>query len=131
MYPRAGCVLAILLAGPACGSDTTGPSEQVACTGNVAVSVSSGTTPEISWDPACKAYFVLVEEDGGDAWGVISEDGANAIATPVRYGVVPTGATELNPPSPLSPGTAYAVGVFRWTGPPEDGTLIGTTTFTP
>ncbi len=131
MFPRTGCVLAILLAGPACGSDTTSPSEQVACTGNVAVSVSSGTTPSISWDPACRAYGVLVEEDGGDVWGVISEDGTNAIATPVRYGVVPPGATEFTPPSPLSAGTAYSVVVFRWTGPPEDGTPIGTKAFTP
>lgn len=131
MYPRIGCVLAILLASVACGSDTTSPSEQVACTGNVAVSVSSGTTPNISWDPACKAYSVLVEGDGGDVWGIASEDGENAIATPVRYGVVPAGATEFAPPSLLSAGTTYSVAVFRWTGPPEDGTLIGTKAFTP
>lgn len=131
MYSRTGFVFAMLLAAPACGSDTTSPSEQAACTGNVTVSVSSGTTPSFTWDPACKAYFVLVETAGGDVWGVISEDGTNAIATPVRYGVVPTGATERSPPSPLSAGTAYSVSVFRWTGPPEDGTLIGTKTFTP
>ena len=131
MYPRTACVLAILLASLACGSDTTSPSEQAACTGNVTVSVSSGTTPNISWEPACRAYLVLVEEDGGDVWGAVSEDGAHAIATPVRYGVVPTGATELTPPSPLSAGTAYSVSVFRWTGPPQDGTLIGTKAFTP
>lgn len=131
MCARPVCVLAILASGLACGYDSTSPGGQAACTGNVSVAVSSGTTPSISWTPACKAFLVLVEDNGGDVWGVIS-DGTNAIPTPVQYGVVPPSATELTPPSALSPGTAYSVAVHRWTGPgAQDGALIGTKPFTP
>jgi hypothetical protein len=130
MHSRTLCALASLLAGVAC-SDGASPIEQAACTGDVTLSVTSGTAPSISWSPACKLFLVLVEAEGGDVWAVIS-DGANAIATPVRYGVVPTGATELQAPTPLVAGLSYSVSVFRWTGPnPQDGTPIGQKIFTP
>jgi hypothetical protein len=123
-------VLAVAVGSLAC-SDDADPPDQTACTGDVTVSVSSGATPTISWAPACKAFFVLVEADAGDAWGAISE-GTNAIATPVQYGVTPTGATEHTPPAILTPGAPYDVTVFRWTGPGgDDGVPIGITSFTP
>lgn len=129
MHSRALC-LASLLVGLAC-SDSAGPSDQTPCVANVTVSVSSGTNPSISWSPACRLFLVLVEGAQGDEWGAIS-DGTNAIATPVRYGVVPAGATELTPPTALSVGTQYTVFVYRWVGPgQQDGTLIGQRVFTP
>jgi hypothetical protein len=123
--------LAFLLPSLACSSDSNGPGGQAACAGNVTVVVSNGTTPSISWTPACRLFFVLVEEAQGDVWGAIS-DGTNAIETPVQYGVVPTGATELTPPVALNAGTQYTVSVHRWVGPgPQDGVLIGQLMFTP
>jgi hypothetical protein len=130
MYPRTLCALVSLLPGLAC-SDSIGPSDQPACAGNVTVAVSNGTMPSFSWSPACKLFLVLVEEAQSDQWGTIS-NGTNAIATPVRYGVVPAGATELTPPTSLTPGTPYVVSVYRWVGPgQQDGTLIGQQAFTP
>jgi len=130
MNPRTLCALASLLAGIAC-SDGASPVEQTACTGDVTLAVTSGTTPSISWSPACKLFLMLVEAESGDVWGVIS-DGTNAIETPVGYGVVPAGATELAAPVPLIAGAPYTVTVFRWTGPnAQDGTIIGQKVFTP
>jgi hypothetical protein len=123
--------LGFLLPSLACSSDSNGPSGQATCAGNVTVTVSNSTTPSISWTPACRLFFVLVEEAQGDVWGAIS-DGTNAIETPVQYGVVPAGATEQTPPAALVAGTPYTVSVFRWEGPGlQDGVLIGQLTFTP
>ena len=131
MRPPSARALGWLLAALACSSDSAGPSDQPVCAGNVTVSVSSGTTPTFSWTPACKLFFVLVEDGGGDQWGAIS-DGTNVIATPVEYGVVPPGATELQAPAVLNPGTPYTITVYRWVGPgPQDETLIGQKVFTP
>lgn len=126
-------LILIGIAVTACGSDAVGPEGALpACTGAVSVSVSGGAAPTISWTPACRLFFVLVEplESGADQWGIIS-DSTNAIAPPVTYGVTPAGAVQQAAPVPLLVGQSYKVVLFRWTGPgSQDGVAIGTATFT-
>jgi hypothetical protein len=104
------------------------------CAGAVSVAAGSGTTPVLTWSPACRLFLVLVEDPTGtgDQWGVLS-DSSNAITPSVKYGTVPQGATkELVAPTPLQSGHEYRLSVFRFTGPGhEDGELIGQTAFTP
>ena len=121
-----------IVAGLACSSDPAGPDTSLPeCAGPVTVEVSSGTSPTFDWDPECRLFLVLVELDGGDQWLVLSE-GRNAIAPPVRYGVVPDGAVEDEPAIPLEPGKTYDVALFRWTGPGgDDGELVANRDFTP
>jgi len=114
------------------GDDPPGPSIITECTGPVTATVSSGSSPVFSWTPTCSLFFLLVEPQGSgaDLWSIIS-DSTNAIPPPVTYGVVPGGATELDAPQTLVPGTAYDVYLFRWTGPgSQDGVMIGTASFT-
>ena len=123
------CVTAAL----AC-SDSNAPGALPECTGAVTPKVGSGTTPRISWTPACRLFLVLVEDPsgGGDQWGVLS-DSSNAIATPVTYGSMPAGATkELQAAIALTVGQQYHLVLYRFTGPGhEDGTLAGEADFTP
>jgi len=115
-------------------SDSTSPNEQPECTGPVQVAVTPrSTTPTFSWTPACRLFFVNIEPtgSGADLWNAIS-DSANAIASPVQYGVVPPGARQLTTTVALQHGTSYGVFVFRWTGPGnQDGVLVGSQVFTP
>ena len=127
---RSVVVVAFVL-GASCSDSTTGPVPE--CTGSVTVQVSAGTTPRFTWVPACRLFFVLVEpaQAGNDLWSIIA-DSANIIAPPVTYGTVPSGATQLQAPTPLVTGTAYAAYLYRWTGPgAQDGVLVGSQTFTP
>ena len=123
---------ALTLGLAACSSDPTSPGGPVPeCTGPVTIEVSSGTTPTFDWSPACRLFFLIVELGADDHWLVIT-DSTNAIAPPVRYGVLPAGARQRDPPTPLEAGRTYDVNVGRWTGPgAEDGVLIGSRIFTP
>ena len=125
------CWIAVVAA-LACSSDPAGPDTSLPeCTGPVTVEVSSGTSPTFDWSPECRLFLVLVELGATDQWIVVSE-GENAIAPPVRYGVVPDGAVEQELAIPLVAGQAYDVNLFRWTGPGgEDGELIASRDFTP
>ncbi|UCC74268.1 MAG: hypothetical protein JSV86_06835 [Gemmatimonadota bacterium] len=109
--------------------DSTTPEDLPECTSQVTVSVSSGTAPRFSWTPVCRVGFVIVEENGSDVWLVISPE-SNEIAPPVTYGVVPPGATELEPPAALVAGTTYDVGLRRFIGD-DYVELVGYQEFTP
>jgi hypothetical protein len=114
--------------------DSTDPDTLPECAGAVSLAVGPGTTPALSWSPACRLFLVLVEDPtgSGDQWGVPS-DSSNAIPPPMQYGMVPEGATkEMLPATPLQAGHEYRVTVFRFTGPGhEDGEVIGQATFAP
>jgi len=127
---RRSAALGLCLA--ACSSDPTSPGGPLPeCTGPVTIEVSSGTSPSFDWSPACRLFFLIVELGADDQWLVIT-DGANAIAPPVLYGVLPAGARRRDPAIPLEAGRTYDVNVARWTGPgAEDGVLIGSRDFTP
>ena len=116
-----------------CSSDETNPSDAPpVCTGPVTIAVSSGTSPSFSWTPACHLFFVNVELGATDQWTIIS-DSTNAIAPPVRYGIVPAGAQQSSSDvTPLQAGQTYDVNLAYWSGPgAQDGTLIGSQDFTP
>jgi hypothetical protein len=104
----------------ACGADqATGPTGCDATT-SVIATVGAGTTPTLSWTPACNVYFVIVEDGGGgDQWWVTDSTGdtttaANSIAGPITYGIAPL-ATNENPdgPQPLHADTAYHLALWR------------------
>jgi hypothetical protein len=110
-----------------CGSDATGPEAGGACTGNVTVSVSAGTTPTFTWTPACRVIGLLVELEASDQWFL--EGSGDGIAPGVQYGIVPPGATASEPARPLVSGTTYEVILFR--GTPETATIAAIKEFTP
>ena len=117
----------------ACCSDSTNATDTIpACTGPVTIQVSAGTSPSFSWTPACRLFLVNVELGATDQWSIIS-DSTNAIAPPVRYGVVPVAAEQgTSETTPLVPGQTYDVNLFYWSGPgAQDGTVIGSKEFTP
>jgi hypothetical protein len=119
--------------GLACSSDATSPGTATpVCTGAVTIAVSPGTSPSFNWTPACRLFFVNVELGASDQWTIIS-DGTNAIAPPVQYGVVPSGARQSSlDVTPLQAGQTYDVNFFYWTGPgAQDGTFLGSRDFTP
>lgn len=130
MRGRWAAALSVGLA--ACSSDPTSPGGPLPeCTGPVTIEVSSGTSPTFDWSPACRLFLLLVEQDAADHWIVIT-DSTNAIAPPVRYGVLPAGARQRDPATPLAAGQTYDVVLFRWTGPGgDDGILIGNQAFVP
>jgi len=123
-------LIALAFAVVAC-SDSTATTQQE-CTGDVAISATGGTTPTITWSPACRLWVLGVEEqDGGDVW-VITSSGGNRIASGVRYGTLPSGAAALQPATPLVVGRTYSIFLARHTGPAsDDGVLVGTADFTP
>ena len=116
-----------------CGCDSTAPVDLEDCPAAVTVAVGSGTTPTFSWQPTCRLFFLIVEpaDAGTDLWLVIFR-GENGISPPVVYGAVPAGATQRASAATLQPGTAYKVGLARFTGPgDEDGEIIAVQEFTP
>ena len=126
-------IVAVLLVA-SCGGAGAGPEPGLPeCTGNVTVQVSAGTQPTIGWTPACRAFLVVVElsPTGHDSW-IVRTPGRNGIAPGIVYGTVPAGAVADAPATPLASGQAYDVAVRRFTSPgPDDGVLLGATTFTP
>ena len=128
---RSAVLTAAALAGAGCGDDDpAGPDGLSRCTGDLVVSVSGGTTPTISWTPACAAYALIVEEGASDRW-FLRATSAAGIAPGVRYGTVPPGASgDGEPAVPLVAGRTYDVGVFRGTAD-NNATLAGTSVFTP
>jgi hypothetical protein len=115
-----------LLAG--CGGDGgTGVDVADPCTGDVTVSVSAGTTPTFTWAPACLVLALLVEQEASDMWFL--EATGEGIASGVRYGTVPSGASGDGPAVALVQGTTYEVILFRGTA--QNATIAAIREFTP
>lgn len=123
---RSSLVGALVLSLVGC-SDTASPNRDP-CTGDVTISVSSGTTPTFTWSPACGVLAVLVEEDASDIW-IISATGNGTIGSGVKYGTVPSGAEEGTAPVALLAGHTYEVILFR--GTEDDAVIAGIQAFTP
>ena len=127
-------VLGACLGSVACGGAGTGPDSALPeCTGTVTVQVTAGTQPTITWAPRCRAFLLVVESaaTGHDSWSITSP-GTNGLSPDVLYGHVPSGATPGPVSEALVPGQAYVVALRRFTSPgPDDGVLLGSTTFTP
>ena len=98
------------------------------------MTVTSGTTPNISWAPSCRASRLIVDpnSDVVDYWVLATNADTNGLAPPIRYGSRPNGSVTIMSPVPLQEGSAYRVRVLRATA---DTTLpfeaIGGTLFTP
>lgn len=100
------------------------PSALPECSSATTLAVTAGTAPRFSWTPACRAYYLIVEtSDGEDRWMVMTP-GTNRIGPVVEYGVVPSGAQQIVPPSPLVPGRAYHVALTRYLGPEASSFLV-------
>lgn len=136
MVPRmAGRVVSILAASMAfvalasCGDDDpVSTNAPAACTGNVTVTVTSGTTPTFSWTPACSLVALIVEEAANDQWNVIA-NGDPGFGPNVVYGTKPAGSTQVGAVTPLRSGVSYTVTVFR--GPLASPVIAALQFFTP
>lgn len=108
MHTRvAAAGLAMSIITGACGDGKNPTGITTPCTGNVTVSVSSGTTPVFTWTPQCVIDHLLVEPTAsgiGDRWSFTG----NA-TSPVTYGVLPAGAHQTGPAQPLFSGSEYRV----------------------
>ena len=115
MHARSAMIVGGLLLLDGCGSDDdpVGPPNDLSpCTGPVSVTISSGSTPTFSWTPACTIQFLIVEENASDRWDLTALDG-RGIAPGVRYGVVPAGARQSDPPIPLAAGKMHEVALYK------------------
>ena len=118
------------LIAPAVLGCTTEPNQfHSGCTGEqVRVTVGVGTSPVLSWSPACEVGIVAVRdyppappgsprEVGLPVWEITASDqfGPNNLIRPqVRYGQAPATTTVVQAAIPLVPGNSYIVevGVF-------------------
>lgn len=130
--PRSFLLMTVLGLLAACGSDD--PGAIPACTGPVAMTVGSGSTPRISWSPACRVATLTVDpnSDFTVVWVLRTAGDTNGITPPIDYGASPNGVMTLFGPGPLQAGTPYRVRILRATG---DSTLpfaaVGASYFTP
>jgi hypothetical protein len=105
-------------------SDGAGPGDCKANTGTVDVTVTTGATVTVDWQPRCAVALLLVEQESSDQWAIAgpgfdetSTTAANVIVPTVTYGQVPAGAEELQPPETLIAGTTYEVVLWRLVEP--------------
>ena len=112
-----------------CGDDDpVSTNAPAACTGNVTVTVTSGTTPTFSWTPACSIVALIVEEGANDQWNVLA-NGDPGFGPSVVYGTKPAGSTQVGATTPLRAGVNYTVTVFR--GPLANPVISSLQFFTP
>ena len=108
-------VLVSLVGAVGCGESTE------PCNGAVSMTVSSGTAPTLSWNPACAVAAIVVSEDASSnvMWEVAAS--ANEIDPNVSFGQTPSGASVIVSPTPLTNGVTYTVSlgvILRGSGPP-------------
>ena len=95
-------------------ADPTAPEPLDPCTGAVTVSVTAGTTPRISWSPACNVIFMIVEEDAADLWMVLANADAG-FGPGIDYGTAPSGGTQDEAAIALALGVEYVITLYRGT----------------
>lgn len=127
---RRSLVAVAALVATACSSSNEPVSANL-CQGDLSVLVSAGTSPTISWSPACAGNGLTVEvanpSHTSAAWAITSN---SSFAAPVSYGVLPANATNVVPLVSLVPGTTYRVTVMRTVGEVVIASQ-GSTTFVP
>lgn len=82
--------------------------------GDFSISVGSGTTPTYSWSagPAFSIDVVRTSNQTQVVWRITDPTDPRNIASPVRHGIVPTGAVESSGVERvLTPGVTYRVTV--------------------
>lgn len=113
LLTRRAALAAALVAAAGCGSgDPAGPRSP--CTGPVTLAASREARPRFTWSPDCAVarLVVLTPPSAGYVdvrWAVRGGDAG--IASGVRYGSVPRGATEETPAAdyPFVPGVRVSV----------------------
>ena len=135
LFHKAGRVASTIVASTAflavmsCSDDDpVSPNAPAACTGNVTVTVTTGTTPTFSWTPACSIVALIVEEGANDQWNVLA-NGDPGFGPSVVYGTKPAGSTQVGLLTPLRAGVNYTVTLFR--GPLATPVPNATQFFTP
>lgn len=71
---------------------------------------------EFHWSGDCGLDAIVVADRQGRTFWSIRSRQHNRLVSPIRYGVVPAGARELEPPLPLAPGDVYFALVGVWIG---------------
>jgi hypothetical protein len=118
---RSGLAALFVAAGLAASACKSTEPRLPACTEPVVLSVSSAASPRFSWSPQCLMFRVEVQDTAGAAMWAVQANAVDSIAPGVTYGVMPQGAaTQPVAPVPLQSGRRYALGVFRYAGPPAD-----------
>ena len=112
-------------------TDSTAPAQCKDDTSNVNLTVSSGLTPRFDWSPNCKIAAITIYDGNEFAWYAngFADDGhvdldANRLSSPVTYGVVPSGATDSQPPVALAAGHTYTVELIRVLPPGSNSTCV-------
>ena len=84
---------------------------------SLSVSISSELRPEIRWAPDFGVGWLHVgrRDKNQIVWEMWDGDSTNSIRPPVRYGILPNGAIEMEPPVSLEPGVEYEVSLGRFT----------------
>jgi hypothetical protein len=103
------------------------------CMDPVLLSVSAGTTPRFTWDPACGAFQLIVQDTANTGFWAVTSD-SSRLRSGIDYGVTPASdAQQLMAPVALQHGTPYVVGLFRnFYGPtPAPADNIAAIKFTP
>ncbi len=92
------------------------------CQPHIAVNVSDGVHPIISWSPRCRVNGLSVRDSTDTVWFVFAPRG---FGSPVTYGMVPDNARETGP-GPLNSGGTYTV-ILEVDS--ETAVVVGSTTF--
>jgi hypothetical protein len=129
--------LSLCLLVGSCSDSPQAPAEE--CPDNqVTLTVSSGSVPIFSWEPACgiASLDVFPAVGGASTWVLYAGQRAaeNPFRSGIRYGRAPAGALEVTGPSPLASGTEYTIVIYRLlgeTGGPSSLLSAGSATFRP
>ena len=99
----------------ACGDDTPTGLRGIAVvsgSGQVAITVSEGVTPTITWSGGNALRFTITQADGGGVcWDIEALDSAVSFSAPVNFGLVPNTARERSDEVILTAGTNYCASV--------------------
>jgi hypothetical protein len=115
--------VALLIAGLACGGDTTAP----VCSGQVDMQVSASLPPVISWAPDCSVVRLSATAPPSTGFAVVYwaiAAGDRQIESGVRFGQVPRGAVEESPPAFIMSGDRVNIQLES-----PRGTTVGTTSW--
>ena len=88
----------------------------VALSGHETISIGAGKEPTFAWsaDEPVHGVTVKVYESGAIVWGVFCPGEADALVSPVTYGVTPPGTRRIgNILIPLATGLKYRVTISR------------------
>jgi len=112
-------LLTVTAALVSCGpSEPATPVALSVCPDSVMVTITAGTTPQISWTPACRLSEIQVADsvNASFVWlvGRHASPADNLIVPPVTYGVPPTGVGVGYGPTPLVAGHTYILGLWKF-----------------